>query len=61
MLNLSVLGCLAFDMFKHGRHLGLHCGWARFDSLLDSNAAFISELEKLGETFVSDTNTNTKV
>ena len=41
--------------------LKMRYGWAGVDSLCGSNAAFINELDDLGETFMADINKTTKV
>lgn len=51
----------ALEMAKHARTLGLRYGWVGVDSLYGSNAAFINELDDLGEVFMADINKTTKV
>jgi SRSO17 transposase len=51
----------ALDMVRHARQLGLHYGWVGADSLYGSNAAFLNELEDMGEKFMADINKTTKV
>src|SRR5690606_376667 len=41
--------------------IGLHYGWVGVDSLYGSNAAFLNELEDMGEKFMADINKTTKL
>lgn len=51
----------ALEMVRHAREIGLHYGWVGVDSLYGSNAAFLNELEDMGEKFMADINKTTKL
>lgn len=51
----------ALEMVRHARELGLRYGWVGVDSLYGNNAAFLNELEDMGETFMADIKKTTKL
>jgi SRSO17 transposase len=51
----------ALEMVHHARELGLRYGWVGVDSLYGSNAAFLNELEDMGQKFMADVSKVTKV
>lgn len=48
-------------MVRHARETGLRYGWVGVDSLYGSTAAFLNELEDMGERFMADINKTTKL
>ena len=51
----------ALEMVTHAREIGLRYGWVGVDSLYGSNAAFLNELEDMGEKFMADIKKTTKL
>lgn len=51
----------ALEMVTHAREIGLRYGWVGVDSLYGSNAAFLNELEDMGEKFMVDIKKTTKL
>lgn len=51
----------ALEMVRSARELKLRHGWVGVDSLYGSHAAFLNELEDMGEKFMADVNKVTKV
>lgn len=51
----------ALELVRHARKLKLRHGWVGVDSLYGSNAAFLNELEDMGEKFMADVSKVTKV
>ena len=51
----------ALEMVSHAREMGLRYGWVGVDSLYGSNAAFLNELEDMGEKFMADIKKTTKL